>query len=323
MLMSIESTVEEIRHGSPLLLAGDEQALRTLPAGNWIAGTTPYFMDGEGGVCTRDKVFVNRLPASAAAARILSYTTATLPGLLDDAPDNGFTALIVPAGSPVHAAYARDAANYPGIFIKPVVGWVAGVHMSEAAARSPLAVNGLTGIWSTDDAVAMHVTLPTGKLAEVGIVNIFHPGNGARLQFPSTGFSASTCIVDGSPVSAASYLQSIHADGHLPLTADYNGSIVNVSIQEIDPWSGVVRFFAPVFEGVEYRLAAPVGDYGKKLADAAQGDAEPDFACNCVLNYLHGQMEGRPTGCIAGPVTFGEIAHLLLNQTLVRLFIRG
>ena len=43
------------------------------------------------------------------------------------------------------------------------------------------------------------------------------------------------------------------------------------------------------------------------------------FSCNCILNYLYGGLEGKHTGSVYGPITFGEIAHLLLNQTLVQL----
>ena len=46
------------------------------------------------------------------------------------------------------------------------------------------------------------------------------------------------------------------------------------------------------------------------------------FACNCVLNYLHGQLEGRRTGTVLGPMTFGEIAYQLLNQTMVYITVQ-
>ena len=43
----------------------------------------------------------------------------------------------------------------------------------------------------------------------------------------------------------------------------------------------------------------------------------PEFSCNCILNYLYGELEGKVTEGMYGPVTFGEIAYQLLNQTLV------
>ncbi|MGC4051590.1 MAG: hypothetical protein QM757_19740 [Paludibaculum sp.] len=323
MLQSIEEVAQEIRQGTPLLLAGNEIALRSLPQGNWIAGTTVYFMDREGGVCSRDRIFATHLPACASGARIQVHSTASLPHLLDDAPENGYTALILPAGSAIHAAYAHDAALYPGMFVKPVVGWVAGASFEGAAKLTPKVIDGSTGECSRTQAVAMHVELPAGKLAELEIVNVFRPGGGAALQFPQTGFQASTCLVDGSSVPFAQYLERTHSDLRLPLTADYNGSIINVSIESLDTQTGIVKFYAPVFEGVEYRLAAPLPGYGSAFDGFLEDHATPAFACNCVLNYLYCHLEGRAAGAVTGPVTYGEIANLLLNQTLVRLFIRG
>ena len=46
------------------------------------------------------------------------------------------------------------------------------------------------------------------------------------------------------------------------------------------------------------------------------------FSCNCVLNYLFSNLENKKTGAFVGPVTFGEIAYQLLNQTLVYLEVK-
>ena len=46
---------------------------------------------------------------------------------------------------------------------------------------------------------------------------------------------------------------------------------------------------------------------------------DPVFTCNCILNYLYANLEGKKTGSIVGPITFGEIAYMLLNQTMVYL----
>jgi hypothetical protein len=104
--------------------------------------------------------------------------------------------------------------------------------------------------------------------------------------------------------------------------ADYNGSIVNVSVQRVDEASGTVKFYAPVFTGVEYKLATPVADYVSAFEAAAGKNVKADFSCNCILNYLYAGLEGKRAGDSYGPVAFGEIAHQLLNQTMVRLVIR-
>jgi hypothetical protein len=47
------------------------------------------------------------------------------------------------------------------------------------------------------------------------------------------------------------------------------------------------------------------------------------FSCNCVLNYLYASLDGKKTGFFTGPVTFGEIAYILMNQTIVYLSIES
>ena len=47
---------------------------------------------------------------------------------------------------------------------------------------------------------------------------------------------------------------------------------------------------------------------------------EMAFSCNCILNYLYGDLENNKVE-IGGPITFGEIAYCLLNQTLVYMTV--
>ena len=86
----------------------------------------------------------------------------------------------------------------------------------------------------------------------------------------------------------------------------------------MDAAAGRVDFYAPVFDDVEYRIAEPVPDYARSFAQSLPGDAlGARWSCNCILNYLYGGLEGQRTGPITGPMTFGEIAYQLLNQTMV------
>ena len=67
-----------------------------------------------------------------------------------------------------------------------------------------------------------------------------------------------------------------------------------------------------------------MADYLGALESAAGEKQQPAaFSCNCILNYLYAGLEGKRTGSITGPITFGEIAHQLLNQTIVQLYIRN
>jgi hypothetical protein len=72
-----------------------------------------------------------------------------------------------------------------------------------------------------------------------------------------------------------------------------------------------------------YKIAAPVGDYIMAFEKALMnlGDKKILFSCNCILNYIYAELEGKKTGNATGPITFGEIAYQLLNQTFV--YIEG
>jgi hypothetical protein len=323
MLRSIAEVQDKIASGKPLLLAGSEVALAQLQPGNWIGGTIPYFMDVSGGACDESRVFVTEIPSYATGAQVLEYTVDSVPSICKDAPENGFSVLIMPAGSAIHGAYAREAPGYDGMYLKPLVGWISGVHLSQLGQGQAMVFNGTTGRGLADRAVAMHVSLPADKLAELDIVNVFKPGPGAAITFPVSGFTVGDCFVDGKPDNLARYIAETRSDPSLPLTADYSGSIVNVSVQSVDASSATVKLYSPVFEGVQYKFAGPVDDYVaafNRIA-ALHGDVPPTFACNCILNYIYANLEGKHTGSITGPITFGEIAYQLLNQTLVQLRI--
>jgi hypothetical protein len=266
---------------------------------------------------------VTELPACASASSIAVYAAADLPSICVDAPDNGFSVLIVPAGGATHATYAENAPLYDGMFVRPVVGWVAGVHLSRLGTEQPLVFDGRTATAHADAALVMHVTLPADKLAEIAIVNVFTPGAGDAITFATPGFGATECLVNGVPTNFARYIEANGIDPRVPLTAAYGGSVINVSLQRVDAAAGRVTFYAPVFPGVDYYFAQPVDDLGAAFEQAAAaGTATPAFACNCILNYVHGQLEGRRMGRLGGPFTFGEIAHQLLNQTYVELLVR-
>ena len=311
-----------IRAGRRLLLAGEETLLRALPRGIWIAGTIPYFMAHGGGCVARDRIFVTELPPEVQALKIAAYGPQSLPGIVGEAPEGGFTVLVMPAASPVLLEYAQHGPDYPGLFLKPIVGWIAGVHLEDLGRVPPMVFDGRSGEAYSDRAVAMHCTLTPGVKAQVGIVNVFRPGNGDPLSFPADGFQASTCWVGGRQRSLAAYLAESGIDTRLPLVANYAGAMVNVSIQSVDPEADRVTFYGPVFEGVVYRMAAPLGDYLADFRAALPSGLAPVFSCNCILNYLHSSLEGRLTPGMFGPFTFGEIAYQLLNQTLVYLTLQ-
>lgn len=320
MLKTVDQVKAMIAEKKSLLLAGDEALLKQLPAGNWIAGTIPYFMDEKGGTVEQNSIFVTEVSAESTIAGIKTYGVQDISEIAKEAPENGYTLLIIPATSEVHVKYAEDAAGFDQMFLKPVLGWISGVHLNDLGKVSPKVFCGNDASAYSDKAVAMHVTIPVEKSASIGIVNLFKQGEGDTITFPKGGFEVTSCIVNGEERDFAAYVRQKGIDTKLPLVADYSGTNINVSIQEVK--EDTVVLYAPVFESVEYRFAAPVDDYVKQFNQKLPQGVNAAFSCNCILNFLYSELEGKVTGGMYGPVTFGEIAYQLLNQTLVYLEIK-
>jgi len=324
-IMSIADASALIWEDRTLILSGDESALRQLPEGNWIGGTIPYFITCEqGGIATRDMVFVTDLTGVVTGAQIAYYDQNTIPGVYADGPQHGFSFIIIPASSLTHLTFALKAPSYKDFGVRPLIGWVAGMHLDDLGHKTPKVFNGQTGEAFEEGALVLQAVLPPGKVAEIGIVNLFEQGDGDTLVFPSDGFVVKSVLVNGEKQNFADYLKDKQLDTRLPLVADYYGVQVNISFQAVHEAEGTVQFYAPVFSGVEYRHAKPVGDYvqgfGRLLAKESGLEANRVvFSCNCILNYLYSELEGKKTDPFTGPMTFGEIAYQLLNQTLVYL----
>lgn len=318
-LFSVEEVSDLIRAGVPLSLAGRREALDRLPAGNWIAGTSPYFMAAEGGrIVGDDLVFATDL-SPAGEITFACYGEDELERISGDAPDNGFALTVIPSGSACHTRFANEAANYPDAFLKPAVGWIAGVDLDETGAEA-LVYDGRTAQSHANCAVVAHVALPEGHMVNVEIVNLFSRDDNATISFEEIGFSPEWCIVEGERKSFYDLvIQRGREDGLLPLVGDFAGARLNASIRAVHHSARRVDLYAPVFPGVDYAFAQPVEDYAAAFRNALDGrDTEGMvWACNCILNFLFGRLNGERIGDIAGPVTFGEIAYQLLNQTLV------
>jgi hypothetical protein len=322
-LLSIPEVQSAIAAGESLFLAGSREALSQLPLGNWIGGTIPYFMADEGGLMAEDRIFVTKVPDFALEVKAADYGPDNLADLYREAPANGFTFLVLPASTEVHKTFAEQAPSYEGFLFRPVVGWVAGVRVDRIGKEAPAVFNGKTRKSFDARGAALHVTLPASKVVDLEIVNIFESGGGSLIRFEEAGFRVGTCLVDGKPANLAEYISSNGIPTEFPLVGDYNGSAINVSFQSVDATAGTVDLYAPVFPGVDYHFAKSVEDYAGAFGKAIPTEEDkPAFACNCILNFLYGKLEGKTTGRITGPITFGEIAHLLLNQTMVQLHLR-
>lgn len=327
-LHSVDEVAAMLAAGDALILAGEDALLASLPRGDWIGGTSPYFMTGEaGGVFDRHRIFVQKLPKIASIAWVGLLDRTQLPELAALGPDNGYTIVLIPGRSDVHRDFALHSLDWPGLFTRPLAGWVTGAALDRLNIDTPKVFDGRTGTASSDHAVVLHVALPAEAFARIDIVNLFVPDmEGPVLTFgdadgPSS-FTAEWVKVDGVPTRLVDHIAANGIDTRLPLVADYNGAMVNVATQQVDADTGQVSFYASVRPGIEYRFARPIGDYEQQFADQlGTPSGEVAFSCNCILNYAYAGLEGRHTAGVTGPMSFGEIAYILLTQTLVYVVI--
>jgi hypothetical protein len=280
-------------------------------------------MDEKGGMFTKELVSIIELPSYITNQKIKWYDEASLSSIPKDAAENGFSYIVIPATSKAHISYAQNAPSYEGIFMKPIIGWITGVDLADLGKKSPKVVNGQTLEFSDQKAIVMHCTLGANKVATIGIINIFEQGAGDTIQFINDGFSVQDCLINGNKTNFAEYLTNNKINTQLPLVANYSGTMVNVSFQEVKLSEKIVNLYAPVFKNIDYKIAKPINDYVTDFTKMIPKQGiQPLFSCNCILNYLFSQLEGKKTANLMGPITFGEIAYQLLNQTLTYLEIK-
>jgi hypothetical protein len=319
VLFEVNAVSAMIRAGESLILAGDEQVLSQLPKGTWIGGTIPYFVGNEGGEFSRNKIFVTRLPANLPEVGIRVYDEKSIGRVYQEAPENGLSFIILPAASAIHQEFSLRATTFEGFASKPLIGWVSGVALEDFGKIPPKVFVGRDLRRFDNAAVVLSMQLPPSMYANIGIINLFEEGVGDTLFFPEDGFVVKDVIINDKTVNFADYLKNQQIDIKYPLVADAYGVKINTSFQSVNAAAGTVSLYAPAFRGVAYKIARPVQNYVEHFrAVMPQGLGQPAFfSCNCILNYLYSELEGQKTGDLTGPVTFGEVAYQLLNQTLV------
>jgi hypothetical protein len=312
-----------IANGRTLLVAGTEELLSRLNPGIWIGGSAVSFMGPDGGVTDRDHIFVTDLTDVIQSARVVRYRETTLKDISADYQDDGFSVLIVPGLSPIHSAFAHEAQGYSGIFHSPLIGWVSAVDVSEIGSKRPTVFAG-SGDALRDEAVAMHVLLKPEFAANIDMVNVFVQGDGPAIEFDEDCWSTGPeCHIDGERMRLSDYIVAEKIDTRLPLVGIFGTAMINVSIRSVNQDSRTVDFYSPAFKGVQYRFAKPVADYTAAFDRylASREKVTPAYSCNCLLNFLYADLKGKRTGDFMGPITFGEIAYVLMSQTLVYLRI--
>lgn len=319
-----EEVSDLINQGKTMLLAGHESLLQKLPKGNWIGGTTVYFMSEKGGMISENLIQVTEMPSCISEVLFKYYDTSTIKNIYKDAYENGFSVVIIPAFSPIHFESAGSIPLYDDFATKPLVGWIAGVDLAKASVEKAKVFLGTEQTVSDNLAVAVHFKLSDGKFAEASIINIFTQGNGDEIEFSETGLEVKNAIINGKSMNFVDYLINNKIETKFPLVANYNGTMMNVTFRKVNTANKTVSLFAPVFKGVVYKLGHMTGDYIEEIVKQTlkAGNIDYTFSCNCVSNYLGSNLEGKQTGNITGPMTFGEIAYQLLNNTMVNLEVK-
>ena len=72
-----QEVINLINAGHVMLLSGSDKALSNLPKGKWVAGTTPYFMDGTGKV-DEENIFVDDFTDIAKNAKVIFQQVARI-----------------------------------------------------------------------------------------------------------------------------------------------------------------------------------------------------------------------------------------------------
>lgn len=323
-LMSIADVNTLIKSDKVLVIAGDENLFSNLELGNWIGGTIPYFMNTDGGGENHSDLFVTDLTDIVTKVNIKEYQKdEVMTTMLEDRCIGGFSYLLLPAFSEIHQTYALKTRDASSLFDVPIMGWITGVHLDDIGTKTPKVINGKTGAVLENQGVVLHCELEEDAYAELDIVNIYEQGDGDVITFQEDSFSCSDCLINGASANLADYFVENDVDPTFPLVANYSGASINVSVQAVDEEKKEVSFFAPLLRGQEYYIAKPIEDlYGTFSNALPQNTSTLLCSCNCILNYVNIEMENKLAGDFRGPFTFGEIAYVLVNQTLVTLSVQ-
>lgn len=330
-----------IGEGRVLLLAGAEEDLCTLPSGCWIGGTTGYFVTPQGGTDVAGRIFYADFTALTDGASQRSFGTGDIHELAQYYPENGFAILLLPGFSKLLGTVTGRIMEFDGLYNLPLMGWVSAVRLEGPPQILPETVRPKIfagcGMAEAERAAVLYVSLPPQYFAQLHIANLFSPGGGPDIRFLQPGqFNDGDCLIGGERRNLVRYMEEQAIDHRLPLVADHEGALINVTILRADAASGRLLLLAPVSPALIYRFAEEVLDYSAEFTRAA-AEIELDQAAHVCICTLHFHYAGLahdgdalatkpreklvPGPDIFAPVTFGQIAYTVLNQTLTCLTI--
>jgi hypothetical protein len=310
--------------GRILVLAGAEADLSRLPRGRWIGGTAASFITAAGGQEADGRIFYSDLTGIARNVRLHHFNLSEMRRIGRLHPLNGFTIAIIPGFSELLTGVCAEILNYDGLYNAPLFGWISAVDPSQLGRMRPKSFFAGAPAGSTEHAAVMSVSLPHDLFVQLQIANLFGPGTGPEIRFAKPGYLAEgDCLIGGKPDNLARYIEAENIDRRLPLVSDHEGALINISIISSDAQTGRATFLAPVNPALTYRFAADILDYRCEFSSAMnelhKGSAA--LSCVCVQNYEHAGLRQSTGLPFQGPVTFGQIAYGVVNQTLACLTI--
>jgi hypothetical protein len=323
LLFNVDDANDLINRGAKLVFAGSHKLLQSLEEGNWIGGSTYYCTSAGKGIADKDFLFVQEIPDYCKEIKIKYYNIASLKNIYQDMYDNGFSIILIPFESKTHFKYPIEVVNYPLFATKPLIGWIAAASLNDKKKLKPSVCDGQNKGFYDDGAVVMHVKLPENKLADLKVVNMFELTYGQVLEFKEEGFNIKNVIVSDREYNFVDYLKENNIDIRFPLVGALAGTIPTiVSFKEIDEKEKVVRLYAPLYKKIQYKLAKAEGNYYDMLIKNIQEENNFILPVICILHFLYGDLANKISHEIPdAPTTFGEIAHILVNQTLTYLSI--
>jgi hypothetical protein len=310
-----------IKAGHILVLAGAEQDLASLPAGNWIGGTASCFLVDGRLVRAEGTLIYADFSAAALKAELRPLNDRQIQELSSYYPDNGFAVIIMPGQSALLQATATSMPDWPGLYNAPLAGWVSAVPLDQLGHMQPKVFCG-NGTPRQDIAALMYVTLPCEMFAALNIINPFDTPSRTSLRFSTGGYQIpGLCLLDGQRADLTRLIANGSIDPSPPLTADRDGALLNNSIIASDPASGMLTFLSPVDPSLTYRFAEPPPVFQDAFARAARGVDLPGAVLSsiCAAGLHRLTEEIRPMLPAIAPVTFGQIGYTVLTQTIACL----
>ena len=312
-LYTVDEVSAMIHEGKKLVLSGDDKLLSQLPKGDWIGACSWRFIILEQRIETHEKIFVETLPDFITGATIREYDAGNIKNIFNDGPKNGFTILTMPFGSPVAVEYITNAVNYENFAVHPVCGGISGDPFSP---EKLVVASGTGPNIYTDKAVAMHVSLPENKFAEIHLFSPYKQGSGDSIKFDYRGLVLEDAYINGVKRNFTDYLLEIeYGPNSMPFVANYSGETISLIIGRID--GNKLTMVSPVFENIEYRMA--VIDYS--ISEPTLIGDKIFFSASCITNYGSPEFCNRFLKKMNGPIVFGEIAYQMVGYTTVYLTI--